>query len=88
MAASRPVTVSVEVEIDLSIDGVKVTDARRLTLRPGTALVIRFDRDPDMAEADEIQRRVRSVLGVHVPILILGPAADIEVIEAPQPDGT
>jgi hypothetical protein len=57
----------------------EVTEVKRLTIRPGDALVIRLDRFPDMAEAGEMQHMVRPAFG-DVPVLVLGPDADIEVV--------
>lgn len=62
----------------------EITEVKRLTIRPGDRLVVRLDRQPDMAEADEITGRVRALLG-GVPVLVLGPDADLEVIGQADP---
>jgi hypothetical protein len=60
------------------VDLPEITEAKRLTLSPGDSLAVRLDREPDQYEAHEIAERVRAITGV--PVLVLGPGADIEVI--------
>lgn len=62
----------------------EITEAKRLALRPGDSLAIRLDREPDESEAYEIASRVRRIVGV--PVLVLGPSMDVEVI-SPEPGG-
>lgn len=65
----------------------EITDVKRLTLRPGDRLVVRTRYGPSMQEAAEIREHMdRYAPGV--PVLVLGPDEDIEVIGPPPPDGT
>jgi hypothetical protein len=65
----------------------EITEAKRLTLRPGDSLAVRLDREPDEYEAHKIATRVQAITGV--PVVVLGPSMDVEAIgpEAPAPDG-
>lgn len=62
----------------------EIAEVKRLTIRPGDTLIVRLGRYPDMAEVEEIRVRLTEVLGT-VPVIVLGPDEDIEVLEAGQP---
>jgi hypothetical protein len=62
----------------------EITDVKRLTIRPGDTLIVRLGHTPDMDEAGEIVTRLKELLGT-VPVIVLGPDEDIEVLEAGQP---
>lgn len=62
----------------------EITEAKRLALRPGDSLAVRLDREPDECEAHEIAERVHEITGV--PVVVLGPSMDVEVI-GPEADG-
>jgi hypothetical protein len=59
----------------------EITEAKRLTLRPGDSLVVRLSRRPSDHEADEISERVHEITGF--PALVLGPDMDIEIVGQP-----
>jgi hypothetical protein len=61
------------------VDLPEIAEVKRLTVRPGDKLVVRLVRRPDEHEAHEIRERVQAILGA--PVLVLGPDADLEVIE-------
>lgn len=62
----------------------EITEVKRLEIRPGDRLVVRLDREPDDAEFDHLCGRLRALLG-DVPVVILGPDADLEVIGQADP---
>ena len=57
----------------------EVTDARRIALKPGDILALRFDHMLDDQEIDELQLRLRAALP-HAKVLILDPGTEISVI--------
>lgn len=59
----------------------EITEVKRLGLRPGDSLAVRLDREPSEYEAHEVAERVRAITGV--PVVVLGPSMDIEVISPP-----
>lgn len=63
----------------------EITDAERLTLRPGDALVIRFQQRIRSDDAKAIEERVRVILRLEdsTPVLILDGDARVEVMEQP-----
>lgn len=63
----------------------EITDAERLTLRPGDALVIRFPGQITHHQAGLVIERVRASLGLDesTRVLILPAGASAEVIEQP-----
>jgi len=63
----------------------EITEAKRLALRPGDSLAVRLDRVPNEYEAHAIAERVRGITGV--PVLVLWPGVDVEVI-SPEPGGS
>lgn len=65
----------------------EIAEVKRLVLRPGDRLVLRLDRDLDDQEAGMLMGRLRATLGEDVPVLVLGPGADIEVLGT-EPDGS
>lgn len=64
----------------------EITEIKRLNLRPGDRLVVRLDRDPDMAEADQIKRVGQAAVGEDIPVLVCPPWADLEVLGAEAGD--
>lgn len=68
----------------LGVDG--IAEVRRLVMRPGDRLVVKLDHCPDDEEAGRLVRDLRAALGDDVPVLILDPGADLEVI-SPEPGG-
>lgn len=68
----------------------EITEVKRLAVRPGDRIVLRLDRTPSLAEADEIGELVRLAfegLDYVPPVLVLGPGEDIEIV-GPEADGT
>jgi hypothetical protein len=66
----------------------EITDVKQLTLRPGDRLVVRLARTPSMQQAHDIRMHMREYFAPGVPVLVLGPDEDVEIIGPPQPDGT
>lgn len=64
----------------------EITEVKRLALRPGDRVVVRLDRHPSDMEAHQLKLRVQAILGEDVPVLILPPEMDLEVL-GPGGDG-
>ena len=67
----------------------KITEVKRLTIRPGDRLVVRVDRELTDAEVDEVKANVSAAFkgtNYRPPILLVEGDVDIEVI-GPEADG-
>lgn len=79
MAAPSPI----EIPVNLVFGVPEAAEVRRLVLRPGDELVVKLDHWPHPdGEAEDIISSLRAVLGDDVPVLVLGPGIDLEVISA------
>jgi hypothetical protein len=63
----------------------EISEVRRLIVRPGDRLVLRCARQPTLAELDDIHEYMAKFAGPDVPVLVLGPGEDVEVV---GPDGS
>jgi hypothetical protein len=59
----------------------EITEVKRLTVRPGDRLVVRFAESLDMAAADAVKAQVRAAAGIEgVRVIVLDGGADLEVL--------
>ena len=58
----------------------EIADARRLRLRPGDVLALRFECPPDEEDAEFIRARIAEIFGWPVPLMILEAGTEIAVV--------
>lgn len=63
-----------------------IAEVKRLTLHPGDRLVVNLDRQPSDMEVHQLKLRLQAILGDDVPVLVLSPGIDLEVL-GPAADG-
>lgn len=78
MAAPSPIEIPVKLVFGIP----EVAEVRRLVIRPGDKLVLRLDHLVDESQWENLVRRLRAALGDDVPVLVLEPGADLEVISS------
>lgn len=69
----------------------EVTEAKRLTLRPGDLVVLRFPDVLDLQQVEDVQAAMRDAfgdLGWKPKVIVLDGGADIEVIGPEAGSGT
>lgn len=59
----------------------EITEVKRLAIKPGDRLIVRLDHEPSQYEAHEMLSRLHALLGADVPVIVLAPGMDIEVLE-------
>lgn len=68
----------------------EITEVKRLSLRPGDRVVLRFDDVLNPEQVEEVQEAMRHAFGDLDPmpkVIVLDGGADIEVV-SPEPDGS
>lgn len=58
----------------------EITEVRRLTVRPGDRIIVRYAQRLDMETVDHISKRFSEAIGVeNVQVIVLDGAPNIEV---------